>query len=108
MSKKINTITRDEFLEFTKSVWRFPPESAKHVGHPAPFTEELHNRCIQLYSFQGDVVLDPFIGSGTTCVAALKTGRHYIGIDIDSDYVRLAEKRLEELQTLRILTDFSH
>ena len=90
-----STITRDEFLEFTRSVWRFPPESAKRVGHPAPFPEELPYRCIQLYTFEGDVVLDPFVGSGTTCVAAMRTGRHFIGIDINEEYVRIARERIK-------------
>ncbi|MEM1747146.1 MAG: site-specific DNA-methyltransferase, partial [Sulfolobales archaeon] len=88
-------------LEFTRSIWRFPPESAKKVGHPAPFPEELPYRCIQLYTFKEDVVLDPFVGSGTTCVAALKAGRHCIGIDIDERYVEIAKKRLEELLKTR-------
>ena len=91
---KEDTITREEFLEYTRSVWRFPPESARRVGHPAPFPEELPYRCIQLYTFKGDVVLDPFAGSGTTCVAAAKTGRHYLCIDSDEGYVRIAERRL--------------
>jgi len=91
---KEDTISREEFLEFTRSVWRFPPESARRVGHPAPFPEELPYRCTQLYSFRGDVVLDPFAGSGTTCVVAAKTGRHYICIDIEEEYVRLAESRV--------------
>lgn len=102
-----STVTRDEFLEFTKSVWRFPPESAKRVGHPAPFPEELPRRCIQLYTFKGDVVLDPFVGSGTTCVAALKADRHYIGIDSDLNYIRMANKRLEGLRAARRLTEFT-
>jgi site-specific DNA-methyltransferase (adenine-specific) len=102
---KKDTITKEEFLEFTKSVWRFPPESAKKVGHPAPFPEELPYRCIQLYTFEGDVVLDPFAGSGTTCVAAIKTGRHFIGIEIEDKYVRIAEKRIKEFATKK-LTDF--
>ncbi len=93
-----DTITREEFLEFTKSVWRFPPESARRVGHPAPFPEELPYRCIQLYTFKGDVVLDPFAGSGTTCVAALKAGRHYICIDVSEEYVRIAENRVHNLR----------
>jgi len=88
------TITREEFIEYTRSVWRFPPESARRVGHPAPFPVELPYRCIQLYTFTGDVVLDPFIGSGTTAVAAVKTGRHYIGIDVNEEYIRLAEERV--------------
>ena len=103
---KKDTITREEFLEFTKSVWRFPPESARKVGHPAPFPEELPYRCIQLYTFEGDVVLDPFVGSGTTCVAALKTGRHYIGIDIKEEYVKIAERRIREIVAARKLTEY--
>ncbi len=92
-----STIARDEFLEYTKSVWSFPTESAKRVGHPAPFPEELPYRLIQLYTFEGDVVLDPFCGSGTTCVAALKTGRHFVGFDINEEYVNLAKDRISAL-----------
>jgi site-specific DNA-methyltransferase (adenine-specific) len=103
---KRDTITREEFLEFTKSVWRFPPESAKRVGHPAPFPEELPYRCIQLYTFEGDVVLDPFAGSGTTCAVAAKTGRHFIGIDIEEEYVRIAEKRVREVLSVKKLTEY--
>jgi modification methylase len=91
-----STISRDEFLEFSKSVWTFPAESARRIGHPAPFPIELPYRLIQLYTYQGDVVLDPFCGSGTTCLAAIKTGRHYIGYDNVIDYVKLAEKRIKE------------
>ncbi len=89
-----NTITRDEFLEFTKSVWTFSAEPARKVGHPAPFPVELPYRLLQLYSFREDVVLDPFCGSGSTCLAALKAGRHYIGYDNQPEYVALAEKRI--------------
>jgi DNA modification methylase len=89
-----NTITKDEFLEWTKSVWTFPAVTAKQVGHPAPFPEELPYRLIQLYTFKGDVVLDPFAGSGSTCLSAIKNERNYVGYDIDSDYVKLAEKRI--------------
>lgn len=103
---KEDTITREEFLEFTKSVWRFPPESAKRIGHPAPFPEELPYRCIQLYSFKGDVVLDPFVGSGTTCVAALKTGRHFIGIDIEEKYVEIAKRRIRQILSTKKLTEY--
>ncbi|WP_233185566.1 site-specific DNA-methyltransferase [Thermotoga sp. SG1] len=92
----ISTITKEEFLEFTRSIWRFPPESAKKVGHPAPFPEELPYRCIQLYTFKGDVVLDPFAGVGTTCVAAAKTGRHFIGIEINPEYAKKGEERIKE------------
>lgn len=93
-----NTITREEFLEYTKSVWSFPTESAKRVGHPAPFPEELPYRLIQLYTFEGDVVIDPFCGSGTTCLVALKTGRNYVGMDINNEYVKLARKRIQKFQ----------
>ncbi|UCF04911.1 MAG: site-specific DNA-methyltransferase [bacterium] len=91
---KQNTIRRDEFLEWTKSVWTFPAVPAKQIGHPAPFPEELPHRLMQLYTFEGDIVLDPFAGSGTTCLAALKDGRRYIGYETDQTYISLAEKRI--------------
>jgi site-specific DNA-methyltransferase (adenine-specific) len=93
---RTSTITRDEFLEYTKSIWGFPAESAKRVGHPAPFPEELPRRLIQLYTFEGDIVLDPFCGSGTTCVAALKSNRHYIGFDNSEEYVKLSRERISQ------------
>jgi site-specific DNA-methyltransferase (adenine-specific) len=93
-----STISRDEFLEYTKSVWNFNAVSAKSFGHPAPFPVELPYRLIQLYSYKGDVVLDPFCGSGTTCLAALRTGRHYLGFDNQKKYVDLARKRISEYQ----------
>lgn len=94
-----STITRDEFLEFTKSVWRFAAEPARKVGHPAPFPVELPYRCMQLYTFKGDVVLDPFVGSGQTCIAAIRAGRHFVGYETDAGYVRLAQKRISEAKT---------
>lgn len=95
-----STITRDEFLKFTKSMWAFSTESAKKVGHPAPFPIELPYRLIQLYTFSGDVVLDPFLGSGTSCIAAMRTNRHYLGFDINEKYINLARSRIEkELNT---------
>lgn len=93
-----NTIQKEHFMEWTKSVWTMNPESAKRVGHPAPFPEELPYRLIQLYSFKDDIILDTFIGSGTTAVAALKSDRKYIGYDTNSDYIKTAEKRLEPLK----------
>jgi site-specific DNA-methyltransferase (adenine-specific) len=93
-----STIARDDFLEFTKSVWNFPAVSARKVGHPAPFPEELPRRLIQLYTFAGDVVLDPFAGSGTTCVAARRLGRRYVGYEINPQYHRLALERLKEVE----------
>jgi len=91
---KENTITKDQFMEWTKSVWMMNPESAKKIGHPAPFPVELPYRLIQLYTYKGDIVLDPFMGSGTTAIAALKSERKYIGYDIDPEYVKLAEDRV--------------
>ena len=91
---KDNTIGRDEFLAWTKSVWTFPAVSAKKIGHPAPFPEELPHRLIQLYSFVGDVVLDPFAGSGTTCLVAAMDKRHFIGYDINEEYLKLANDRI--------------
>ncbi len=87
-------ILRDEFMAATLSIWEIPPESAKRVGHPAPFPLALAERVIHLYSYVGDVVLDPFAGSGTTCVAAALHDRRYIGFDIDPDYCSLAETRI--------------
>ena len=93
---RVSTIEKADFLEWTKSVWTFPAVSAKKIGHPAPFPEELPNRLIRLYTFEGDVVLDPFAGSGTTCLAALTAKRIYVGYDTNPEYVELAEKRLAE------------
>lgn len=88
------TIKKEEFLEWTKSVWTFPAVSAKQIGHPAPFPEELPHRLIQLYTFKDDVILDPFVGSGTACLSAIKDKRNYVGYDIDPEYIKLAEKRI--------------
>jgi len=90
-----DTIEKNEFLEYTKSIWTFPTESARRVGHPAPFPIELPYRCIQLYTFKGDVVLDPFMGSGTTALAAIRTARNFIGYDNNKDYVKNAKKRIK-------------
>lgn len=89
-----DTISKDEFLEATTSVWTIKPASAKRVGHPAPFPVELPRRLIELYSFEGDLILDPFMGSGTTAVAAVETGRHYVGYDSDPAYLELARTRI--------------
>jgi site-specific DNA-methyltransferase (adenine-specific) len=91
---KESTIGRDEFLEWTKSIWTFPAVSAKKIGHPAPYPEELPHRLIQLYTFKGDVVLDPFAGSGTTGLVAVKDDRHHVGYDINEDYLELARERI--------------
>ena len=94
---KEDTITRDQFMEWTKSIWSMNAESAKRIGHPAPFPEELPFRLIQLYSFKGDIILDPFMGSGTTGVAALKAERKFIGYEISSEYIELSKKRIAQL-----------
>jgi site-specific DNA-methyltransferase (adenine-specific) len=96
-----STITRDEFLAYTKSIWSFPTESATRVGHPAPFPVELPLRLIQLYTFQGDVVLDPFLGSGTTAVAAIQSDRHFVGYEVNADYLPIAERRIRQARAER-------
>jgi modification methylase len=96
-NNKESTISRDEFLEYTKSIWNFQPERAKKVGHPAPFPVELAYRCIQLYSFKDEIILDPFCGVGATAIAAIKSERHFVIIDNNKKYVSLAKKRIKEL-----------
>jgi len=88
-------IEKEEFMAATLSIWEIPPESAKRVGHPAPYPVPLIERLIHLYTYIGDVVLDPFIGSGTSAVAAVRTGRHYVGYDIEQEYCDLSEQRIE-------------
>jgi site-specific DNA-methyltransferase (adenine-specific) len=90
------TIGRDEFLEATTDVWEIPSERARRVGHPAPFPVELPQRLIELFTYLDDLVLDPFMGSGTTAVAALRTGRHFVGYDTDEGYVAAARARVDE------------
>ena len=91
---KKNTISKEDFMEWTKSIWTLKTESAKRVGHPAPFPIELPYRLIQLFSFTNDVILDPFMGSGTTGIASLESDRNFIGFDINKEYIDLAEQRL--------------
>lgn len=91
---RIDTIGKEEFIQQTKSIWSFATESAKRVNHPAPFPVELPKRCIEMFTFVGDVVLDPFLGSGTTAVAAKMTGRKYVGCDLSAEYCAIAEDRL--------------
>lgn len=90
----VSDISKDEFMSWTNGLWTFSGESKKRIGHPAPFPIELPNRCIKLFSFVDDLILDPFLGSGTSVIAALKNNRRAIGIDIDETYCKLALKRI--------------
>lgn len=90
------TISRDEFIEATTDLWEIAPESATKVGHPAPFPVELPKRLIELYTYENDVVLDPFMGSGSAAIAALRTRRRFIGFDTDAGYVRAAQLRIDD------------
>ena len=87
------TIGANEFMESTLSVWEFPPESARRVQHPAPFPVELPKRFINLYTYEGELVLDPLMGSGSTAVAAVETGRHWVGYEINDEYAEITRKR---------------
>ncbi|MFX1259607.1 MAG: DNA-methyltransferase [Promethearchaeota archaeon] len=92
--EKSNSIKKENFVKWSKSIWTFPAVSAKKIGHPAPFPEELPRRLIEFYSYIGDVILDPFIGAGTTAIAALNLKRYYIGYEISPEFVELANKRI--------------
>lgn len=92
--KGVSDISTQDFMRDSLSTWEIPAESAKKIGHPAPFPVALAERVIRFYSYLDDVVLDPFVGSGTTCVAAKKSHRHYVGVDISPEYCDLARKRL--------------
>lgn len=104
---KKSTITKEQFLQYTKSVWEFQAESARKVGHPAPFPAELPYRCIQLYTFAGDAVLDPFCGVGSTCAAAVRTGRRFVGYETNAGYAEAAERRVRAEQAM-IMTAMMH
>lgn len=99
-TKGVDTISRDDFLEWTKSIWKMNTESATRVKHPAPFPEELPHRLINLYSFKGDIVLDPFMGSGTTALAAIKNSRNFVGYEISEEYTRIANTRIANANRL--------
>ena len=96
------TVPGDEFMEATLDVWEIPAESATRVGHPAPFPVALVERCLHLFTYDGDVVLDPFMGSGTTGVAAKRTGRRFVGYDTEPAYVRQARERIESLAPVEL------
>jgi len=91
-----STITKEQFLAWTLDTWEMPTESARRVGHPAPFPVELPRRLIELYTYKDDVVLDPFIGAGSTAVAAVLTGRRFVGFDAENQYIALAKQRVAD------------
>jgi site-specific DNA-methyltransferase (adenine-specific) len=93
------TIGTDEFLSSTIDVWEMPTASATRVGHPAPFPVDLPRRLIELYTYRGDLVLDPFVGSGSTAIAAVESGRHYVGFDTEQSYIDLARERVAEVRS---------
>ena len=97
VSGRESTISKSDFLELTKSIWRFPTESASKIGHPAPFPVELARRCIQLYTYSNEIILDPFMGSGTTAVASILSNRQYLGYETNQEYVDLSLNRLSQL-----------
>src|SRR5210317_739063 len=94
-TKGTSTLEKDEFMESTLSIWNISPARAKKIGHPAPFPVELAKRFINLYSFKNDLILDPFIGSGSTAIAAKLLNRDYIGYELNPEYVKIAKNRLE-------------
>jgi len=103
---KISTISKEDFMAWTNGVWTFNGESKKRIGHPAPFPRELPKRCIQLFSYEGDTVFDPFMGSGTTLIEAEENGRIGFGVDIDAEYCQLALRRFGK-EIMRSFGDFN-
>jgi len=100
LGSKESDISRDEFMAWTNGLWTFNGESKKRVGHPAPFPRELPYRCIKLFSYVGDVVFDPFLGSGTTLIEAQNNNRFGVGVEIDKGYCALAQKRIMDSRSL--------
>ena len=93
---KQSDVSRDEFMEWTNGLWNFSGEKKSRIGHPAPFPLELPLRCMKLFSFVDDTVLDPFMGSGSTLVAAKQCNRNGVGVDIDPEYCRIALDRITD------------
>ena len=98
-TKGSSTIDKQEFMDATTSVWHIPAESARRVGHPAPFPISLVERLVKLYTFEGDCVLDPFMGSGSTAIAATKCSRRFVGYEINTEYIELCNQRLSSLNS---------
>ena len=90
-----SSIKKEEFMESTLSIWNINPARAKKIGHPAPFPIELPQKFINLYTYKKDLVLDPFLGSGTTAVAAKLLERNFIGYEIEEKYIAIANNRLK-------------
>ena len=100
MDKKTKTnskLDKNDWREYISSIWKFPPEHDR--AHPAPFPVELPLRLIKLFSFTGDIILDPFIGSGTTALAAKMVKRHFLGYELNKNYIKLGKKRLKQYQS---------
>lgn len=95
---KVDSISKENFIQWSKSIWHFNAVSAKKIGHPAPFPVELPKRLIEFYSFENDIILDPFMGSGTSALAALELKRNYIGYEISKEYIDLAKKRINDFE----------
>jgi len=96
-SKGASTIEKEEFMESTLSIWNIPPARAKKIGHPAPYPVELVERFIKLYSYEKELILDPFMGSGTTAIGAINLNRNYIGYENNEEYIKLAEERINSI-----------
>ena len=107
LEKGNSTINKEDFIAWTNGVWTFSGESKKRIGHPAPFPIQLPQRCIKLFSYQNDIVLDPFLGSGTTLISCLKEKRKGIGVEFDNEYCDIAKKRLtpviEEKKQIKLI-----
>ena len=99
----VNDITKQEFMNWTNGIWTFNGESKKRIGHPAPFPRELPRRCLKLFSFVDDLILDPFTGSGTTIIECLNHQRKSIGIEISEEYKKLAENRIKNEYSARLI-----
>lgn len=102
-NKELIDITKDEFIPWTNGMWNIATESAKKIGHPAPYPVELCDRLIKMFSYKNDIVFDPFMGSGTTGVSAIKNNREFIGCEISKEYVDIAKKRIENIKTNKVI-----
>ncbi|STQ86864.1 site-specific DNA-methyltransferase [Helicobacter muridarum] len=99
-NNKQDSISKENFMEWSKSIWSFSAVSARKIGHPAPFPLELPKRLIEFYSFENDIILDPFMGSGTTALAAIELNRHFIGYEINEEYIKLANSKILNKQNV--------